>query len=447
MAVKKASETQEFWKEYLSVPEISVDTAAISEEWMAATKAVLGILRKKKESPIEIMELSGEILDAIKVYKTHAREIDELSKRLLKCNNEINALKKSKQPDVTGIEKEFNLLTRTKQRYEPKIHTLCGQFMNERNAKKCAEKRRDDARLGLDEYRQKIFKEYGEGINKYLCKFNANFQIKEISHVNHRSGSLCNYYIEINGEKVKIESESGPSFRNTLSSGDRSALALAFFFLSVLKDKNSSKKIVVIDDAMTSLDGHRRRSTVQEIKKLHGIVDQVVILSHDKEFLRLFWRSKECKDNRAAMQILRAGDSSGISEWEIEEDMAKEHLKKYKIVRGYIKIQEPGKEHEVGSCLRCILENFIEISYPMDYPAEEPLGHFLKRCRDHAQNGCEPILSCEETHELAELLDYANKFHHKSESGGSHDHLPINDQELAKFCSRTLKFCSRSQLS
>jgi wobble nucleotide-excising tRNase len=46
----------------------------------------------------------------------------------------------------------------------------------------------------------------------------------------------------------------GPSFRNTLSAGDRNALALAFFFASLERDPQRAQKIVVIDDPISSLD-------------------------------------------------------------------------------------------------------------------------------------------------------------------------------------------------
>src|SRR5205085_2398910 len=84
--------------------------------------------------------------------------------------------------------------------------------------------------------------------------------------------------------------ESGkPSFRTTLSSGDRSTLALAFFFASLDHDPDLAARIVVIDDPITSLDDHRSLTTGHEIRRLVQRTSQVIILCHSKPFLCRLW--------------------------------------------------------------------------------------------------------------------------------------------------------------
>jgi len=84
----------------------------------------------------------------------------------------------------------------------------------------------------------------------------------------------------INNVQVALTADDGPAFRNTLSSGDRNTLALAFFFASLDQDPQLAQKIVVIDDPMTSLDEHRALTTVQEMRRLVPRVSQVIVLSH-----------------------------------------------------------------------------------------------------------------------------------------------------------------------
>ena len=76
----------------------------------------------------------------------------------------------------------------------------------------------------------------------------------------------------VNAKSIPISGASPPagepSFRTTLSSGDRNTLALAFFFASLELDTALPDKIVVIDDPMTSLDEHRSLATVQEMRRL-----------------------------------------------------------------------------------------------------------------------------------------------------------------------------------
>ena len=84
---------------------------------------------------------------------------------------------------------------------------------------------------------------------------------------------------------MPLTSNTGASFRNTLSAGDRNALALAFFFASLDQRADLAQAIVIIDDPMTSLDEHRSIATVQEIRLLQARVARIVVLSHFKPYL------------------------------------------------------------------------------------------------------------------------------------------------------------------
>jgi wobble nucleotide-excising tRNase len=83
-------------------------------------------------------------------------------------------------------------------------------------------------------------------------------------------GSAISYSVLINAVAVPLATGNplGPSFRNTLSAGDRNALALAFFFASLERDPQRAQKIVVIDDPISSLDEHRSLVTIQEMRRL-----------------------------------------------------------------------------------------------------------------------------------------------------------------------------------
>lgn len=107
--------------------------------------------------------------------------------------------------------------------------------------------------------------------------------------MNTRGDSSCNYNVLINNIEVPITAEIGPSFKNTLSTGDRNTLALAFFFTSLDQDQNLNNKIVVIDDPMTSLDEHRTLATIHEMNDLAKRVNQMIVMSHSKPFLCQLW--------------------------------------------------------------------------------------------------------------------------------------------------------------
>ncbi|CNF19379.1 Uncharacterized protein conserved in bacteria [Yersinia nurmii] len=66
--------------------------------------------------------------------------------------------------------------------------------------------------------------------------------------------------------------------------GDKSALALAFF-LSKFKSKINKSDIIIFDDPMSSLDSHRRNTTILELSDLMNRGAQVFVFSHDAYFL------------------------------------------------------------------------------------------------------------------------------------------------------------------
>ena len=84
----------------------------------------------------------------------------------------------------------------------------------------------------LDRYRTVIFPTYQTAINDYLRRFGAGFRLDSVSSVNNRGGFSCTYSVIINNVPVSVTAAIGPSFRNTLSAGDRNTLALAFFRLA-----------------------------------------------------------------------------------------------------------------------------------------------------------------------------------------------------------------------
>ena len=171
--------------------------------------------------------------------------------------------------------------------------TICG----ERYAKTATEAQRDAVRQTLDEYRERIFPAYEVDINTYLHRFNAGFRLHRMHSVNTRGGSRCNYSVLINQTEVPLSAreEGEPSFRNTLSAGDRNTLALAFFFASLEKVHDRQQKVVVIDDPISSLDEHRSLTTIQELRRLGENVGQLIVLSHSKPFLCDLWQGADTR--------------------------------------------------------------------------------------------------------------------------------------------------------
>ena len=405
-SIRVAIESRQFWSEFTEVPDINLDTAAIARAWKAVADALLEALRGKQAAPLERTGLPAEVATALASYETLRADVAGLSEQLQKVNEQIAIVKeKAAAANVATLTADLALLRATKLRYQPEIATLCDDYIAEQAAKAETEKLRDRARADLDEYRTAIFPEYEVAINSYLQRFNAGFRLTHVTSVNTRGGSAVSYNVLINAVPVPLASGNtpSPSFRNTLSAGDRNALALAFFFASLDRDPNRAQKIVVIDDPINSLDEHRALTTVQEMRRLVPSVNQVILLSHSKPFLCSVWEGAD-KTSRTAIKIDRGGAGSTLSEWDVNDDCITEHDRNIKLVRDYLRTSNAAEDRAVATALRPILEAFMRVAYSDVFVPGMLLGPFLGICEQRVFT-VERILTLEDIAELRDLLD------------------------------------------
>ncbi|TBE99673.1 AAA family ATPase [Rhizobium ruizarguesonis] len=438
--VRTAAQAHEFWKDFAELPEIDIDTAAVARHWNSARDAVLEQLRTKAAAPLEPMALTETARQAIEDYRAHIAEVAALSERLAEVNERLEIVKEqSAVDDLSALTTDLAKLKAQKARFEPEALPHCNNYLAEKAAKTATEALRAQARAALDQYRQRIFPAFETAINDYLRRFGASFRLGEVQSVNTRSGSSASYVVVINQQNVDINADTGPSFRNTLSAGDRNTLALAFFFASLEQDANLANKIVVIDDPMTSLDDHRTLRTREEIMVLAARVRQVIVLSHSKPFLCSLWEQAD-RNASIALRINRAAVGSELALWDVRNDSISEHDKRHELVRAYLQVADPAREREVAQALRPILEAFMRVAYPEYFPPGTLLGPFIGNCEQRI-GGPNEVLSAADIAELRLLLNYANRFHH--DTNPAWQTAAINDAELSDFAQRTLLFASR----
>jgi wobble nucleotide-excising tRNase len=166
-----------------------------------------------------------------------------------------------------------------KKRFEPEIATAC-QAHRGRSLSKAKEwvgtKQKGALFANNSTSIAKTFSvEYEQSINEYLDQFNAGFRITNTRHLYTGGTPSSHYQIEINSTPLDLGDTRTPAgtpcFKTALSSGDRSALALAFFLAVLKQDSDIGRKIVVFDDPFTSLDRFRRTWTQQTHSALLNI--------------------------------------------------------------------------------------------------------------------------------------------------------------------------------
>ena len=438
--VGAAVQRRTFWLRFLEIPEIVLDTADIARSWKAAREQVQASLDVKQAAPLDSIALSAEAIEAVNAYHAKRVEMFAISETLTNLNGQIAVVKEQAQAaNVPTLTSDLNRLSAAKNRHSGNVAPLCAEFLAEKESKRLTETARAEARVALDNYRQNVFPTYETAINNYLGRFNAGFRLGGVGSVNNRGGSSATYNVLINNIPVPLTADAGPSFRTSLSAGDRNTLALAFFFASLEQDPNLANKIVIIDDPMTSLDEHRQLVTVQEIRCLLDRVGQVIVLSHSKPFLIGLWKEMPIND-RASIRIARAQVGSSLEAWNVNQDSITEHDRRYARVATYV-LAAHERVRTVASDLRPMLEAFVRVAYAGIFPPGSLLGPFVNNCEQRL-GGADVLLSEADTAELRALLDYANRYHH--DTNPTYQTENINDAELTNFAKRTLAFIRRN---
>lgn len=442
-AIRVSVERRQFWSRFAEVPEIVVDTAAISQTWGNAYNAIVAVLAAKRNAPLERIGLPNDARPSFDQYARYRDQVSGLNQALQRANAAIAIVKeRAALSNAATLQADLVRLNAIKSRHSPAIAALCDAYVAEKAAKVLAEQARDTARDALNQYRQAAFPAYQDAINIYLQRFNAGFRLGNVVSTNVRGGSSCTYNVVINNQAIPIANANAapgtPSFRNSLSAGDRNTLALAFFFASLDRDPNRADKVVVIDDPKSSLDEHRSLTTVQEVRRLADQVSQVIVLSHEKSFLCDVWQGMDA-NRRVALEVVRDNPGSTIRAWDVNRDCITEHDRRHEMLRAYA-ASSAGNAREVAQSLRPTLESFLRVASPEFFLPGTLLGPFRNLCQQRVNTQAE-ILNAADTTELDLLTEYANRFHH--DTNPAWQTANINDGELLGFVQRTIAFAKR----
>ncbi len=442
-AARVLTERHHFWSRFADVPEVEIDSRAIINDWNLARDRVAELLTQKQAAPLDAIGVPDNVRAAVDAYEAHRAAIARLNQQLNLENQVIaNVKKQAATANPVVLTTALARLRSVKSRGMLEIAELCDAYLAEKQAKAAAEIQRNQARAALDQYRTNVFPNYEAAINRYLGRFNVGYRLDSVTATNTRGGPTCTYNVVINSTPVTVgggNPQPGEhSFKNVLSAGDRSALALAFFFASLELDPNRANKVVVIDDPVSSLDEHRSLTTVQEIRHLANQVSQVIVLSHTKKFLCQIWKNAD-STVRTALHVVRDGNGSTIASWDVDEDSITENDRRHAMFREYLVNGNQNEKH-IASSIRPSLEAFFRVAYPEFFPPGMLLGSFRREC-DKRVGTAQKILSQLDIDELRDIVEYANYFHH--DTNPSLDTKAINSTQLEGFVRRTLEFAKR----
>jgi wobble nucleotide-excising tRNase len=435
----------EFWQRYCTFDATLVNPPeSVTNDVRSLGVEALALLTRKIGSPLESIKSTDGFTGVKNAYTKARKSVAAVNIAINAINTLITAKKTAAAAaNMRAAETELNRLKAVRKRHELAIDQVCADHVRLAGEKTRIETRKEVVRTKLEAHTKAVVKPYEKRINKYLESFNAGFQIGETKHAYPGGVATSSYRLVINSTSVDLGDAGTPqdraSFKNTLSAGDRTTLALAFFLAHLERDPARRQKIVVLDDPFTSQDAFRRRQTVHEIKKVGAECAQVIVLSHDVTFLKQVWEKAPASE-RTALQISDAR-SLGSKLLLIDIDRACQGRVASEIddLMTY-ETTGAGKPLDLIKKMRVVLETYCRTTYMAYFEATDWLGDIVRKIREGGDDHPAKALY----DELDQINDYTASYHHGEDVA---DVTPenIDPDELTGFVRRTLKIVNALQ--
>ncbi len=425
-----------YWKEMGQIEAPVMEGVEVVIEGIEAAARLLDVVFVSKQGNLTEAAAGGDVEAAITAWDEGRKEIVRLNGVIEAHVAEIKTLKESvDETDLPRLQKELKTLQAAKRRHERETGAVIKKLKGHEATKKRIAKEKADEKKELNEHGRVITGTLGKTINSYLGRLNAGFKIDYREPNYQGKEPAASYQILINDVPVSPRSASDnlaeASFRNTLSAGDKSTLALALFLAKLNADPALGETIVVLDDPFTSLDNFRRQFTVIEIRKLCGRAAQTVVLSHDKNFLRLLWEKIEQSKIKCIAIQTGAPGMITIAPYDIESETRPRHFTERMKIEEFVE----GEPHEAGyirTRLRTVCEDFYRRGDPGLFHEAASLEQIIRLLDDAPED--HPYKGVIEN--LRDINEYSRGEHHAEveddPSGES------SDEELKGFCRRVL---------
>lgn len=429
----------EFWQAYCQIAAPMLPEAGRTADIAGALRrAAQALLDRKAAAPLEAVPPNDTFTQALAGLDALRASVATYNNAVAATNALIAAKKReARGADAAAIQRQLAALKAQKARNTPELQALCEAEARHQREKSTLEEEKNRTREQLDAHTAAVIARYGDSINRYLERINAGFRVTPPTH-SYRGGSpSTSYQIVINQRAVDLGDADTPldrpSFRNTLSAGDRSTLALAFFFAELELDANRARKTVVFDDPFTSLDAFRRSQTIHQICRCADGCPQIVVLSHDPFFLKLLW-DRIVPADRKTLQLARVGEeNTTIAEWDIEKAVQARFRADIETLQRYFSATE-GQPRDIIQKIRPVLEGYCCNLYPTQFPEGDTLGEIIGKIR--AAGAVHPLAGILD--ELDELNQYTRRYHH-GENPNNAAVEPVNAAELEGYVRQTLR--------
>jgi len=231
--------------------------------------------------------------------------------------------------DVPAIRQALARESEIQKRFMPQWKKWTADYQAAKIAADALLVQRSGKQKELAEYTKDIFTTYQERINQLLVRMGADFAITDLTgKTDERANeSYSDFAFMILEKKVPLTSrqDDGACFRNTLSEGDKSTLAFAFFIAALEKTPDLDKQIVIFDDPLSSLDENRRHATASLLLEISPKLRQLCVFTHKKDFLEMLF--DKISSNKVLEIRSDKTNGSRLEVFDVEENRKSDYVR------------------------------------------------------------------------------------------------------------------------
>ncbi len=419
-AIMDNKRLNDFWQPLIAdaVPEIHF--SAFKDAWDLIFGELKKQLEQKQGDPLTPFVLNQNCINAGISFQSQIAIVNSYNEKIEILNKLILAKKTSVAGgNLSLAERDLYTLMNSKNRHLPAINILCQEYISLNTQKTAADTRKEAAKTDLETYTRTFLQEYGEKINEHLHDFGVDFRISEPAKSLQGGKTSIAYGLVINGASVDIveQPSSIPSLSNTLSTGDKTTLAFAFFLARLHQDPNLDQKVIVIDDPISSLDIFRQFRTHELVLEILEKAKQVIVFSHEPRFLSMI--AVGCPDEipNSQLQIVNVGGKSEFKICNVVTEAQSQDLQDLKKLSDFLRYgaSDESERRSVAKCIRTLVESQLKMRYTAELGSSSTLGR-ITNLITAAQIGSslyalKPLLT-----DLESINAYAKRYHHNNPS-------------------------------
>jgi wobble nucleotide-excising tRNase len=406
LAIAKRAEVAAAWNDQdVAIP---ATPDGVVDACRRVKSELVRLIRLKSAAPLTALAVDDAAQKAMDDLALTRAAVTEFNRSVIDTNARLTAIQAGvASADVAALEADRARVKAREKR--PTLSPQCASYVAARDDKKRLETEKTAKRSQLTQMTTDLLDEYCDAINVRLRAFGADFEVVKLARSDAGGTPRAIYALHLMGTEIPLAADStSPSFSTTLSGGDRRLLALAFFLAILDTDPEPAGLSVVLDDPVCSFDIYRRAKLVEAIKAMVDRGTQLIVLSHDADFV------KALRDSgfESILQLRRSGQHCVFDECDIDEVCESDYIGQYRELTHYLAVGRREEQlRDIAKRIRPYLETNLRHRFPVELKQTKNLGEILGAIKNRSTPSSLDCLAGEIT-DLVRVNDYASPYHH-----------------------------------